>query len=532
MNLAEASAIRARQAAAWDRQMAQFQTWRPTPTRAENNAPGVTLTKMWDLSEIDALAFNPAEPPGRPDDGRPVIVAVPLITGLPRVGDLLTASTGTWTNAPTGYTYQWRRGPYDIEGATAPGYAPIVVDLAWPISVRVIAVNAVGAAAAISAGTGAVLPAAPVCFVVPVVTGEAAIGELLLAATGAWVGTPTSYLYTWMRDLNEIPGEIGPTYTPDAADEGFTLRVGVRGVNAGGEGSVTYSTAVGPIGQATAPLAPPVNITLPVIVGIPAVGQTLTSSVGSWANAPGSYARQWRRDGVDIAGAQGISYLLVAADLDAMMSVAVTATNVVGSTTAISAEVGPVQATAEEAQPPSNTVPPVITGMTLVGETLTCSTGTWTDSPTGFAYEWRRGADIIAGATGSTLVLAALDQGYRIYCRVTAINAVGSGVAQTQDAGPVIGAGLPYCTALPVVSGDPREGETLTTSDGTWINGPVTFTYGWTRNGLRNSVYEATFVLTDREITTLIASRVTATNALGSSSFNSAPVGPVVPAGA
>ena len=115
---------------------------------------------------------------------------------------------------------------------------------------------------------------------------------------------------------------------------------------------------------------------------------------------------------------------------------------------------------------------------------------------------------------------------------MTATNTAGSGVAQTADAGPVIGAGLPYCTDLPVVTGDPRSGVTLSTTDGAWINGPVTFTYGWTRNGLRNSVYTPTFDLTDREITRLIASRVTATNALGSSSFNSAPVGPVVPADA
>ena len=335
-----------------------------------------------------------------------------------------------------------------------------------------------------------------------------------------------------MRDLNEIAGEIGPVYTPDAADEGFTLRVGVRGVNAGGEGSITYSTAVGPIGASVAPVAPPINLTLPVVLGITAVGQTLTSSVGSWANAPDTYARQWRRDGVDIAGAQGVAYLLDIADLGAMMSVAVTATNVVGSTVAVSDEVGPVMATPVEALPPENTLLPVITGMTLVGETLTVSDGAWTDGPWAFAYEWRRGADVIAGATGNTLVLAALDQGYRIYCRVTATNTAGSGVAQTADAGPVIGAGLPYCTVLPVVLGDPRSGATLATSDGTWINGPVTFTYNWTRNGLRNSIYESTFDLTDREITKLIASRVTATNALGSSTFNSAPVGPVVPAGA
>ena len=44
-----------------------------------------------------------------------------------------------------------------------------------------------------------------------------------------------------------------------------------------------------------------------------------------------------------------------------------------GSTVAVSAEVGPVMATAVEAQPPENTALPVITGMTLVGETLTVS---------------------------------------------------------------------------------------------------------------------------------------------------------------
>ena len=376
-----------------DRLQAQFTTWRPTPTRAEANAGGVTLVKRWDLSEIDALSFDPTEPPGRPDDGRPVIAAPPLITASsadrvsaifspPRRGHGPTRRPASPTNGGA--------GPYDIEGATQPGYVPRVVDTAWPISVRVTASNAVGPAAALSLASARVLPAAPVCHHVPVVVGEAAIGEELIAYVGAWRGTPTSYLYQWMRDLNEIVDEINPTYTPTAVDEGFTLRVGVRGVNAGGEGSITYSTAVGPIGVAVAPVAPPVNITLPVILGITAVGQTLTSSVGSWANAPDSYARQWRRDGVDIAGAQGVAYLLDLADLGAMMSVAIVATNVVGSTMAVSDEVGPVMATPVEALPPENTALPVITGMTLVGETLTCSAGSWTDGPWAFAYGGKR----------------------------------------------------------------------------------------------------------------------------------------------
>jgi hypothetical protein len=96
----------------------------------------------------------------------------------------------------------------------------------------------------------------------------------------------------------------------------------------------------------------------------------------------------------------------------------------------------------------------------------------------------------------------------------------------------VIAASLPYATTLPVVSGDQRSGEVLSTTDGTWANGPVTFSYAWLRNGLLVSEYENQFDLTDAEVACMIAARVTATNAQGSASFDSLPVGPVIPAGA
>ena len=344
---------------------------------------------------------------------------------------------------------------------------------------------------------------------------------MLSASVGAWIGA-TAYTYEWRRDLDPVVGEIGPTYTPTAADEGFTLRVGARGVNIGGAGSVTYSTAVGPVGGAAAPGAPPVNLTPPAITGITTVGQTLVSSVGAWANAPTAYLRQWLRDGADIAGASAPTYILVAADLTAMIAVRVTASNILGSASATSAEVGPVDDLPVQGQPPVNATPPSLSGNRQVGQTLTCDNGAWTGAPTTFEYEWRRGAQIIAGALGQTYTLAPLDQGWTIYCRVTAINADGmSTPAQTQMTGTVIAAGLPYCTMLPVVSGDPRSGETLATTDGAWTGGPTSFTYAWLRNGLLLSEYEATFELTDAEIAALVACRVTAANAAGSASFDS-----------
>lgn len=76
---------------------------------------------------------------------------------------------------------------------------------------------------------------------------------------------------------------------------------------------------------------------------------------------------------------------------------------------------------------PVNSVVPAITGTKTVGQTLTCSTGSWSNTPT-YTYQWRRDGSAIAGATAATRVLAAGDAGALMSCTVTATKA---GVAQT-----------------------------------------------------------------------------------------------------
>ena len=78
---------------------------------------------------------------------------------------------------------------------------------------------------------------------------------------------------------------------------------------------------------------------------------------------------------------------------------------------------------------PTNTVLPQITGTMTAGSTLTCSTGTWADSPDTFAFQWRRNGTPVAGATASTYLLGVPDQGTNIDCVVTATNAFGSATA-------------------------------------------------------------------------------------------------------
>jgi hypothetical protein len=78
-------------------------------------------------------------------------------------------------------------------------------------------------------------------------------------------------------------------------------------------------------------------------------------------------------------------------------------------------------------QPPRILVDPAVTGTPAVGQTLTCTTGTWTGSPSGYAYQWFASGVVIAGATAATRVVAAGDAGKTLVCMVTATNAAGTG---------------------------------------------------------------------------------------------------------
>jgi len=76
---------------------------------------------------------------------------------------------------------------------------------------------------------------------------------------------------------------------------------------------------------------------------------------------------------------------------------------------------------------------PHVTGGSAVGETLNCTMGNWTGTPTGYAYQWKRdGADITG--TGNSYVIVAADAGHALTCVVTATNAIGSTTAPASNA--------------------------------------------------------------------------------------------------
>lgn len=80
----------------------------------------------------------------------------------------------------------------------------------------------------------------------------------------------------------------------------------------------------------------PANSVLPAISGTAQVGQTLTSTTGTWSGSP-TFARQWNADGAAIVGATAATYVPVVGDVGKVITVTVTATNDSGSVSATSA---------------------------------------------------------------------------------------------------------------------------------------------------------------------------------------------------
>lgn len=88
---------------------------------------------------------------------------------------------------------------------------------------------------------------------------------------------------------------------------------------------------------------------------------------------------------------------------------------------------------------PVNSVAPAITGTEQVGNVLTCSSGTWSNSPS-YTYQWKRSGAAISGATANTHTLVAADEGETLTCVVTATTDRVSAVAEAAATGTIAAA--------------------------------------------------------------------------------------------
>ncbi|WP_406731332.1 hypothetical protein [Streptomyces sp. NBC_01794] len=259
-------------------------------------------------------------------------------------------------------------------------------------------------------GTFTVTPPTLTNTAAPAIGGTAQVGATLTANPGSWMPTPVSYGYQWQADGEAISGATASTYTVPASLLGKKLTVAVTARLLGGETAVTSAAVT--VDKGAAPMA----TTAPKISGTAKVGVKLGLTQGIWTPAVTSYGYQWKADGKAIPGATASTYTVPASLLGKKVTVTVTAHRT-GHTDGTATTAA---ATVAKGSTPKATKAPTISGTAKVGRTLKAAPGTWTPTPSSYAYQWYADGRAIKGATGSSLKPASAERGKKITVKVTA----------------------------------------------------------------------------------------------------------------
>ncbi|MFD7070403.1 hypothetical protein ACFV97_24570 [Streptomyces sp. NPDC059913] len=247
--------------------------------------------------------------------------APPTLSGEARVGEYLTATTGTWSPKPTSYSYQWYGDGKPISGATRSVFTIPASLMGKKVGVTITAHRETAPDATASSATLTAAKGYPLgCVVCPEVKGSVKVGAKLTATSGTWNWTPSSVAYQWKADGKAISGATSAGYTVPASLLGkrlsLTVTARLNGFGDGQANTVGVKVATGSAPKATKK---------PTISGTAKVGRVLKAAHGTWTPAPTSYTYQWYANGKAISKATKSSLTLKSAQRGKKITVKVTA---------------------------------------------------------------------------------------------------------------------------------------------------------------------------------------------------------------
>lgn len=419
-----------------------------------------------------------------PSFSAPVNTVAPAVStdGTPETGETVSCSTGTWTGVPTPtYTFQWQRNGSNI--ATGATYVLQVADEGQSIRCRVTATNAQGSAtansntitpSASSGGSTAyqdeILLRTPIGYWKLSDLTDSSGNGLTLTQSGSPTGSasliPSDPGAGKAKKFNQGLDVLSVANTSVLNPTEFSLMCSFK-YSAGNlvivtKGSTRLSTgssndlkfnfdlAVGGASMFGASASGALTIGQTYIAVLTFDGTTTKLYLDNTEVFSSAFSGALKsntspfRIGAGIPGSDlpwndvvdEVAYYdsaLSAVDVDALYVAATTGVGGGGDTA------------------PSNTVAPVITtdGTPQTGESVSCSVGTWTGTPTPtFARQWQRNGTNISGATGSSYTLDVADEGQSIRCVVTATNSAGSASANSGTITPLAPASSSYSDAV------------------------------------------------------------------------------------
>jgi len=249
----------------------------------------------------------------------PVVnVSAPTIGGTPRVGETLTATTGTWSPADADVSLQWRRDGVAINGATGTGYTLTEADDTATITVSAVAGSSGHLDSAEITSAGVVVAAgAFTSSGAATVTGRATVGSTLTATSPTWAPSPAMRTHQWLRNGLPISGATAPSYVLGSADLGKRISVTITATRAHYVATSATSAASAPV------VAGAITASRPVIKGTAKVGRRLTVVRGGTTPSGTTITYQWLRKGRAIKGATRATYKVTTKDRGKALSVRV-----------------------------------------------------------------------------------------------------------------------------------------------------------------------------------------------------------------
>lgn len=199
---------------------------------------------------------------------------------------------------------------------------------------------------------------------------------------------------------------------------------------------------------------------------------------------------QWKKDGVDIAGATGTSYIIAAVALGDAGVYRVTAANVAGSADSADAvltvELAPLVVV--NVAPTFSSQPTASLTAVAGGGVALSATATGVPAP---SYQWQKNGTAIAGATNASLALTGVtagDSGTYVLVASNSVGSVNSSAALVTVSTPVVTPPPAVVAVAPAITSQPAATQSVTTGATVQLAVQATGTpapgFQWMKNGV------------------------------------------------
>ena len=402
-----------------------------------------------------ATVTGPAEEPPTNTSA----AGAPTISGTPQVDQTLTADTSAISDEDglenVSYSYQWLAGGSDISGATRSSYTLTASEQGETIQVKVTFTDDADNEETLTSEATVAVAAAPNrdATGAPTIDGTPQVGETLTASTSAISDedglTQVSYSYQWNKNDADISGATGSSYTLTDSDQGGTITVHVTFTDDEGNAESLTSAATGTVAPpatltATLPVSPYQSARhkgaddRPQVVAafsLPVASFEKTTPSVSLTGAAVSSVRQHEEDGLENAwmffldpdGTDDIVFSLLTGRPCNSGGICTEDGTMLSSGVQVTLPGPDEEGEPDNPEPDNPNSPatglPTVSGTPQVDQTLTADTSGISDQDgltnVSYGYQWMAGGEDIDGATGSTHLLTASEQGETIQVKVT-----------------------------------------------------------------------------------------------------------------